>query len=134
MPVDGNKAIKVLVVHGVQLGDNKDLDQDKDIKQLIDSRLNGIAVDFDVDIYRYENINDNKIKPLLRLSKLLLKTPAANVLVDKGMDLVLDVVINLQDGSAAEAIRAGLKYLLIMMRVIPVSWWRTALVLFIALM
>ncbi len=109
MPVDGNKAIKVLVVHGVQLGDNKDLDQDKDIKQLIDSRLNGIAVDFDVDIYRYENINDNKIKPLLRLSKLLLKTPVASVLVDKGMDLVLDVVINLQDGAAAEAIRDGLK-------------------------
>jgi len=109
VPVDGNKTIKVLVVHGVQVGDNASLEQDKELEELIHSRLNGIAIDFDVDLYRYENLNDKKTRGLRTLAKLLMKTSPATVVVDKALDLALDVVINLEGGSTAAAIRNGLK-------------------------
>ena len=109
MPVNGNLPVKVLVVHGVQIGDNADLQQDRDIEELLNSRLNGIAVDFDVDLYRYENINDAKTKRLRKLAGLLLNTPAGKIVANTAMDLIFDVVLNLEGGSTAAAIRKGLK-------------------------
>jgi hypothetical protein len=108
MPVDPKKQRRILVVHGVQTGTNADLDQHKLIKSLVTDRLNGAPVDFDVDIYRYEDLNDATKNKLSRVLKLFLDSVVAEKTVDVGVDLVGDVLIALKDGSTAHRIRQGL--------------------------
>lgn len=109
MPVDPRKTRRVLVVHGVQLGDDNGLNQHRQVNELIQARLGGIPLRYDVDLYRYENINDEAQQTFSRLVSLMARTPAGNVLGNSALDLVGDVVINLADGSTAATIREGLK-------------------------
>lgn len=109
MPVDPTKAVKILVVHGVQIGSDEQLNQDKDIDELVRSRLGGIALNYEVDMYKYEDIADQAQNKIRRLSKAIINSPLGAKLTDAMLDLVLDVVINLKDGSTAAKIRAGLK-------------------------
>ncbi len=116
MGVDPNKIRKILVVHGVQSGRNEDINVHKDIKELVVSRLGGVPLKFETDIYRYENISDkaqSKVKKILDifLDKLIGKIPFGNLLgsvIENGVDIVGDVVIKLKGGSTAETIRDGL--------------------------
>ncbi len=116
MSVDPSKSRKILVVHGVQTGRDKDINAQELIKKLIINRLNGIPVDFDTEMYRYENINDKAQEKLrktfdLFLSNLTKEISFAKLLgiaVDKGIDLVGDVVIKCRDGSTAKVICDGL--------------------------
>ncbi len=109
MAVDPQKPRKILVVHGVQTGTDADQNQHELIRELVADRLNGIPLNFETDIYRYENINDTAQQSLrnllsLFLNQLKLRTPA-----DFLADLVGDVVLALEDGSTAQQIRAGLR-------------------------
>jgi hypothetical protein len=106
--VDPGKTRKILVVHGVQTGDDKDLNQDKDIEALVIDRLNGIPVDFKAEMYRYENINDEAQKLYRSVIKLFIDNIIAKKAVDLTADLVGDVLIALNDGSTAQKIRQGL--------------------------
>jgi hypothetical protein len=108
MPIDPTKPVKILVVHGVEIADDSKLDQDKDIDQLVKSRLGGIALDYEVEMYKYEDIEEAAQKDLRRIAKAIVATPVGQVITDKILDLVLDVVINLKDDSTAATIRAGL--------------------------
>jgi hypothetical protein len=114
--VDPNKPRKILVVHGVQSGQDEDINVHKDIKELIISRLGGVPLKFETDIYRYENVSDkaqSKVKKILSIffNKLTKRIPFGNLLgtvIENGIDVVGDVVIKLKGGSTAEVIRDGL--------------------------
>lgn len=109
MPVDPIKKRKVLVIHGVQRGTDKDQDQDKKIKSLIDNRLGNLPVSFSTELYRYEDINDKAIRPAKALMRLIGKTPIAQKLSEEILDIVGDVVLSLSNGSVAAQIREGFK-------------------------
>lgn len=108
MPVDPQKQRRILVVHGVQTGTNEDQDQHRLIKALVTDRLNGAPVNFDTDIYKYEDLNDAAKDRLSRVLKLFLDNILAEKAVDLALDLVGDVLIALEDGSTARQIRRGL--------------------------
>jgi len=109
MPVDPQKSRKILVVHGVESGTDADQNQHEVIRQLLQTRLNGIPLEFETEMYRYENINDAAQQPLrdlltLFLDRLNLNTPLAAL-----ADIVADVVVSLEDNKPAHQIRAGLR-------------------------
>lgn len=109
MAVSIDKKPIVLVVHGVQLGEDKELSQDEDIRELVQSRLAGTYFDFDVDLYCYENLNDKVQSKFKTLSKLIISSPIGGVLAKSTIDIVGDVVTSLADSSTAQKIRAGLR-------------------------
>lgn len=108
MAVDPLKQRRILVVHGVQSGTNEDQNQHRLVKALVTDRLNGAPVDFDTNIYRYENLNDAAKKRLTRVLNLFLRNILQEKAVDTALDIVGDVLIALQDGSTARKIRQGL--------------------------
>jgi hypothetical protein len=108
MAVDPLKQRRILVVHGVQSGTSEDQNQHKLIKALVNDRLNGAPVNFDTNIYRYEDLNDAAKKKLTRVLSLFLKNVLAEKTVDLALDIVGDVLIALQAGSTARKIRDGL--------------------------
>jgi hypothetical protein len=109
MPVNPAKPRKIIVVHGVQVGADKDQKQDRSIKTLIDSRMGNLPLKYNTDMYKYEDINDKVIKDAKKLMKVIGLTPVGSVLARSVLDLVGDVVINLADGTVAQQIREGLK-------------------------
>lgn len=108
MAVDPLMAKKVLVVHGVQAGEDEDQNQHEDIKQLVETRLNGAPLEFDTEMYRYENINDKAQRLFRTVLKIFVTNIIAQKAVDLTTDIVGDVVIALRDGSTAYTIRQGL--------------------------
>lgn len=109
MPVDPNKPRKVIVVHGVQLGRDKDQKQHIVIKDLIKNRLAGVPLDYSTEMHTYEDINDKAIKEVKSLLKVISKSPVSSVLTAAVLDIVADVVISLKNDSTAALIREGLK-------------------------
>mgnify|MGYP001113672351 CR=1 FL=1 len=109
MTVDAKKPRVALVVHGVQLGSDSDQNQHLELATLIANRRGSIPLNFQTDIYRYEDINDKAIEPVKALIKLIAKTPLAGKLAESSMELIGDVVLNLKDGSTAQKVREGLK-------------------------
>jgi len=109
MSVNPGKKRVILVVHGVQLGADRDQHQDKSIKNLINDRKGNLPLNFSVDLYRYEDKNDKVIRPAKQLMKLIGKSPVGVKLANSVMDVVGDVVISLADGGVAQEIRDGLK-------------------------
>jgi len=108
MAVDPALPKKILVVHGVQVGEDEDQNQHEDLKQLIETRLNGAPLDFETEMYRYENINDKSQRLLRTVLKLFVKNLIAQKALDLTIDVVGDVVIALNEGSTAYKIRQGL--------------------------
>lgn len=108
MSVDPSKPVKIIVVHGVQLGKDKDQKQHVDIKNLIKNRLAGVPLSYTTEMHTYEDINDNAIKDIKSLLKLISKSPVASILSQVTLEVVADVVISLKNGSTATSIRAGL--------------------------
>lgn len=110
MAVNSSMPKKILVVHGVQAGDDDDQHQDKDIKKLIEGRLNGTPLSFNTEMYRYEDMNDQDAA--LKLLRIVLPLFVNNLIAQKAVDLTLDVVgdvvIALRNGSTAQKIRQGL--------------------------
>ncbi len=116
MPVIPQKPRKILVVHGVQAGSDEDINSHETIRELVTDRLNGVPVEFETDIYRYENINDKAQKRLKKLlgvflDRLIKQIPFGKLLGNVtyyGVDLVGDVIIKLKEGTTAKAICDGL--------------------------
>jgi hypothetical protein len=75
MPIDPSKQRKILVVHGVQTGDDDDLKQDRLIHELFQSRLGDLNIDFSVDLYKYENLNNAVLDKYQSLIKHFIKCP-----------------------------------------------------------
>jgi len=108
MSVDPTLPRKVLVVHGVQIGEDDDQHQDEQIQQNVEGRLGGIPLDFQSEMYTYEDLNDAAQRKWKRLLKVLLAGPVG-VVAEKALDLVGDVVTAKLDTSTAHKIRQGLR-------------------------
>lgn len=108
MAVDPTKPKRVLVIHGVQAGEDADQNQHKLVEELIKNRLNNAPLRFDTEMYRYENINDQAQRRLRQVFKLFLTNIIAEKVVDLTADIVLDVLIALKDDTTAQKIRQGL--------------------------
>jgi len=108
MPVDPSLPRKVLVVHGVQTGPDN-LNQDTLVDELIKSRIGNIPLSYACELYRYENINADALEKYKTLLNLLVANPVGAVVGDAVLEMVGDVVISLENGSAAETIRQGLR-------------------------
>jgi hypothetical protein len=109
VPISSEKNPVVLVIHGVQLGDDSSLTQDEMIRKSIKSRLNKLDFKFDVDLYKYENISDTSLKKFKKLSNVLLATGIGAIIAQPIIDLVGDVTISLSNASTANQIRKGLR-------------------------
>jgi len=109
MSVDPQKERKIVVVHGVQLGDDEDQKQHEVVAELVKNRLGNIPLKFDAETYRYENINDAAQKKYRRLTGLITMTPIGRKVAGSVIDLVGDVVTSYLDTSTAAKIRKGLK-------------------------
>lgn len=109
LSVDPKKKRMILIVHGVQVGSDAGLAQDKLIAELVTDRLNGIQVEFGADLYRYENINDNAQERIRQVLGMFGQGLVTRKVVDLGADIVLDVLVNLREGRTAREIREGLK-------------------------
>lgn len=109
MSVSPDKKRVVLVVHGVQLGEDASLNQDEMIRRAIESRLNGLDFEFAVDLYKYENISDASLSKLKNLSRIILRTGVGVILAPAVIDIVGDVTISLANNTTANKIRQGLR-------------------------
>lgn len=112
MSVKSTKPRKILCVHGVQTGRDDDINRHEVLKELIIDRLNNRPLAFEIEMYKYENINDEAQKKLKKvldvfLKKLTDKVPFGKLLgsiVYQGVDLVGDVLIKLKEGNTARII------------------------------
>ena len=107
--IDPNKQRKIIVVHGVQTGNNDDLHQDEAVKKLFESRRGNYSVDADVDLYKYEDLNNTITDPLEKLIGYIVANPIGEKLSQAAMDVVGDVVISLSKNKVSEQIRQGLE-------------------------
>lgn len=109
MPVDPTQPRELLVIHGVQAGEDADLHQDRAIRELVSVRLGDIPLRFTTSLFRYEDVNDAAQRAVSLLVGLLVKDLLARRVARQALDLVGDVVIALRAGSTAGAIRQGLR-------------------------
>lgn len=109
MSVNPSKPRKVIVVHGVQTGENDDQNQHINIKTLIEQRKGQLPLNFTTEMFRYEDVNDEALQLFKTAAGAIASTPINGVVAQTVIDLVGDVVLSLQNGSAAAAIRERLK-------------------------
>lgn len=109
MMIDPNKQRKIIVVHGVQTGDNDDLHQDTAVKELFNSRLGELDIDVAVDLYKYENLNNAITDPLEKLISYMIANPVTEKLTQAMTDIIGDVLISLGKNSTSEQIRQNLE-------------------------
>jgi hypothetical protein len=114
--VDSTKTRRILAVHGVRTDRDDNIKCHEVLRTLIIDRLNNMPAKFEIEMYKYENINDaaqDKLTKVLDvfLAKLIDKVPFGKLLgslIDQGIDLVGDVLIKLKEGTTAMVIRDGL--------------------------
>lgn len=109
MSVNPKNQRKIVVIHGVQLGEDKDQNQHKAIQELVESRLGNIPLDFAAEMFLYENINDEALSLFNQVSSAIADTTVGGVIAAQVIDLIGDVVISLLDSSTAHQIRQALK-------------------------
>lgn len=108
MSVDPEKKRIVLIVHGVQIDSDADLKHDSIVDGAVRRRLDGTPLDYECDLFRYENMNDKALDKI-RALKSIKSVSLLHQLLDTPLDLVGDVVTNLSDGEIAHEIREKLR-------------------------
>ena len=109
MSVNPKSQRKIVVVHGVQVGEDKDQKHHQAISNSVKSRLGNIPLDFSAEMFLYEDINDEAQRLFSGVSSAIAGTAVGGVITSKIIDLIGDVVISLADGSTAHQIREALK-------------------------
>ncbi len=110
MPLD--KEPHFIVVHGVQTGTDDDIQSDKQIRTLLESRLKAINKDelYEVLAVKYEDINDEAQSSSQALLSALQKGSAfSKLLSSRVLDLVGDVYIASKGTKTANKIRDLIK-------------------------
>lgn len=112
MTVNFNNPAHILVVHGVQTGEDKNIESDRQIRALINQALseNHVEREFLVKGYFYEDINDDAQQFYKYLSRALTGgNPLTGKALNTVIDLAGDVVTAARNTSTAHKIRKGLK-------------------------
>ena len=116
MPVDFTRPAHVIVVHGVQSGEDEDIQSERQIRALINRSLteSHIERDFEVKGYIYENINDDAQRLYQQIGMAITAgQPLVGQALDLVIDLVGDVIIAAKNTSTAHKIRKGLSDLIL---------------------
>ena len=108
MTVDFNRPTKILVIHGVQRGTNDDQTQDTFIDDSIRAQLTDLRIPFDVDIFKYEDINDDAYNVVKRALAALTNNLIAGWVVQGAVDAVGDVALALSEGDTYRQIKSKL--------------------------
>lgn len=103
-----NEKRHILVVHGVQIRSNNDLDYDKLIKKLV-FKNSSTVIDFDASMLMYEDTNDNATGVFKFISGILGSNVVVKFLSGLFVDVFGDIFIALKGGSTADKIKANLK-------------------------
>jgi hypothetical protein len=107
--IDFTKKKQVLVIHGVQAGDDADLRQHEAIRKNVTEHLGGIAMPFETDIFKYEDINDEASFVVKKALAALTGNRIAGWIVEQTIDLAGDVAIALLKGPTYELIKERFK-------------------------
>lgn len=108
--VDFKKPPYLLVVHGVQGGEDADLRNHEVVRQNLTKLVASPDLHFDTPfsfetgIVRYEDINDEASYLVRRVLASLTGNAIAGWVVDKAADLVTDVLLALEEGGTYDAI------------------------------
>jgi len=98
MGVNFNNKSKVLIIHGVQTGDDQDLRQHEVIRKNLEKHLAGMDVPFETDIFKYEDINDEASYLIKKVLAAMTGNKISGWIVEQAVDLVGDVGIALLKG------------------------------------
>lgn len=109
MSVDLSLSKRLLVIHGVQTGDDSDLTQNKNIEQNLKKQLAGNSIEFSTDIFKYEDINDRAQSVVKQVLAGLTGNVISGWVVPTAVDLVGDVTLALVKGDAYQEIIAGFR-------------------------
>jgi hypothetical protein len=109
MCVDPKKQRKIIVVHGMQLGQDEHQNQHQAITELVNSRLGNLPLNFSAEMFRYENLG-GEVQGIFRdVCRAVMKTPVGAMVPNAVIDILEDVVISLHNNSTAHIIRQTLK-------------------------
>lgn len=111
MPVDFRKPAHVIVVHGVQTGEDEDIQSEQQIRALINRSLAESHIDkeFEVRGYIYEDINDAAQRLYQQIGMAITAgRPLVREALQTVIDLAGDVIIAARNTSTAHKIRKGL--------------------------
>ncbi len=109
MPLDQKKRNRILVIHGVQRGTDDDQTQHATIKSNIKAQLDTFAIPFEVDIFKYEDINDKAYDLVKKALSALTNNLITGWVVQGAVDVFGDVAIALSEGSAYDDITSALR-------------------------
>lgn len=109
MSIEFTKKKQVLVIHGVQAGDDADLRQHEAIRKNVIKHLGGIAMPFETDIFKYEDINDEASFVVKKALAALTGNRIAGWTVEQAVDVAGDVAIALLKGPTYELIKERFK-------------------------
>jgi hypothetical protein len=109
MALDFSNPKKILIIHGVQRGDNDDQTQDSVIKASVENQLDSLGLPFSVDIFKYEDINDQATGLLQRALSALTGNIISGWAVEGAVDIIGDVAIALSEGDTYDEIKAGFR-------------------------
>jgi hypothetical protein len=109
MALDFTKPKKILVIHGVQRGENDDQTQDTVIKATVLEQLDSLGLPFSVDIFKYEDINDRATALTKRALSALTGNMIAGWVVEGAVDIIGDVAIALSEGDTYDEIKTGFR-------------------------
>lgn len=112
MAVDFKKDAHILAVHGVQVGEDKDITSDDSIRKLVTKSLSNSHIDrkFEASGFFYEDINDDAQKYYQLLSSAITKgKPLVGRALKLFIDVSGDVVTIAKNTSTAKKIRNKLR-------------------------
>lgn len=105
MALDFSKPKKILIIHGVQRGDDDDQTQHTTIESTVEAQLNNLNLPFSVDIFKYEDINDQAYALVKRALSALTSNLIAGWVVEGAVDIIGDVAIALSEGDTYNEIK-----------------------------
>ena len=106
MKVDYSRPNKILVIHGVQRGDDDDQTQDAYIKTNVGDQLDNLGIPFEVDIFKYESINDRAYNVVKKALSALTNNLIAGWVVQEAVDAIGDVALALSEGDVYYEIKS----------------------------
>lgn len=115
MSVHFDRSPRILVIHGVQTGEDADLRQHEVVKSNLTNLISNPALHFDspfefeVDIVKYEDINDEATGLVRKALASLTGNTIAGWVVDMAADLIGDVWLAISEGDVYRQITGHIK-------------------------
>lgn len=109
MSINPYNSKKILVVHGINPGDESDIIGHTRLQKALHEHLVDNHIDHTVDIVKYESINDIANTPLSLINNMFVKSLLAEAVIAYTVDLVGDVFVYVRNSDPARQIRDRIK-------------------------